>query len=241
MYLPSKPKFRYTAILILAALLIVIPFKHTLRALLISFPNSINTTSRDNQKKLKDLEKENLALKLKIGKFSRLKKENETLRKAFNFEENKGFNLLGVDVVLFSPSNWRRALEVNAGKDSGVKNGAYVIDEDGNLVGKVTETDKKTSQVTLVNDPEFNLSVFIGEKSFGLLKGSLSGAKILYVENSAHIVFGDKIWLKNSSLSVPIEVGIVQRARKNPNDLFWNIDVDLSLEKSFFDKLFIIR
>ena len=241
MYLPSKAKFKYTALLVLAALLVLVPFKHVIKSLSISFPKNIHLAPKRLHQRIKELEKINLSLSLEIEKFKRLKKENQTLRKVFNFKNEKGFDLVGADVVLFSPSSWRRFVEINSGKNKGLKKGLFAIDENGKLIGKITQVSEDSAQVILVNDPDFNLSVFIGEKGFGLLKGALSGAKILYVEDGNEMHPGDKVWLKNPSLVVPVEVGTIAKVRRNPNNLFWDVDVELPLKNSFFEKLFIIK
>lgn len=241
MYLPSKIKLRILAIYVLAIFLLFLPFKNTIQNLFAFFSHQLTITSQGFSRENEKLKKENISLQLKVKGAAQLKKENETLRKAFSFKEKTGFNLVGAGVLSFSPSSWRRYLLINAGAEAGMKKGLLAVDERGKLVGKITEVKKVFSHLLLLNDPNFSLSVFIEEKTCGLLKGNLTGAKILYIEEGAGIQKGDRVWVKVDSSSFPIEVGKIQSVKKGANQLFCDIEVKIAPENAFFDKVFIIK
>ena len=241
MYLPSKTKHRFIVLILLAVFLFFLPFKSAIKDLLVFFSKQFRYTSQNFSQEIEKLKKENLSLELKVKEFNHLREENQILRNALNFKADKDFDLLGVDVIAFSPSSWDRFVLVNAGEDEGLEKGMFIVDEDGNLVGKVAEVDKNSSRVILVNDPNFNLSVFIGKEGFGLLEGNLIGAKLLYIEDTDKISEGDKIWIKLPSLSSSIEIGQVKSAKRSSNNLFWDVDAKLYLKSSFFDKLFVVK
>ena len=242
MYLPSKTPLKQVFIFFLFVFLAFLPFKNFIQDLFFLSPGNLLYLS-DNKytKQIEAFKKENLALRLQIKEFEYLKKENEKLRKAFNFGVEKGAVLLGADVAAFAPSSWRKIAALNKGDKDGVKKGLFVVDENGNFLGKIIESKKKFSRLIFVDDPDFTVSVFIGEDGFGLLKGNLVGAKILYVEDGDQIKVGDKVRLKVHSLAALLDIGEVKKIKKNEGSLFWDVDVKVFTKNTFVDKVFIIK
>ena len=241
MYLPSKTKLKILVIYLLVIFLLFLPFKNVIRNLFSLFSHQLTISSSKISQKNEKLKKENISLKIKINESKHLKKENEYLQKALNFKESKKIDLVGVGVLSFSPSNWQRYLLINGGEDMNLKKGLLAINEEGQLLGKITEVKKTFSHLLLINDPDFKISVFVGKFGSGLLKGNLTGAEILYVEKEETIKKGDRVWVKSDSLSFPIEVGKVKSIKKRTNQLFCNIAVELTSESIFFNKIFILR
>jgi rod shape-determining protein MreC len=188
-----------------------------------------------------ELEKRNLALTLKVRELQYLKPENERLRKALAFKEEKKTDLIGTEIVSLDPSTWRRIVVINAGKDKGINSGSYAIDEHGWLVGKIIEIGNTRSRLILIDDPNFSLPVFVGENSFGLLKGSLGGVKILYIENAEQIKAKDKVWLKISSLASPIYIGEIKKVIHDKDSLFLDVEAKIFSQNPFVHKIFIIK
>ena len=241
MYLPSKTKLKILVIYLLVIFLLFLPFKSAIRNLFSFFFHQLTITSQKIFKENEKLRKENISLQIKVRESQYLKKENEGLKKALNFKSDKEFDLIGVGVLSFAPSSWRRYLLINGGEDIGLEKGLLAVDEEGKLIGKITEVKKTFSHLLLVNDPNFNLSVFVGELGSGLLKGNLTGAKILYIEDDEAIKKGDRIWIRAGSSTSTIEVGTVKSARKGTSQLFRDITVKLAVHGSFFDKVFILK
>ncbi|NQT28674.1 MAG: rod shape-determining protein MreC [Candidatus Omnitrophica bacterium] len=217
------------------------PFKNVIRNLFSFFFHKLTITSQKTLQENEKLRKENISLQIKVSESQQLKKENEDLKEALNFKSNKEFDLIGVSVLSFSPSSWRRYLLINAGTDSGLEKDLLAVDKSGKLIGKITEVKKTFSHLLLVNDPNFNLSVFVGEFSSGLLKGNLTGAKVLYIEENESIKKGDRIWVRAGSSTSVIEVGKVKSIRKGTDQLFCDITVQLPPGDAFFDKVFILK
>jgi len=182
-----------------------------------------------------------LLLSLKIKHLNDIKNENTKLRKALQLEEEKTINLLGAEVLTFSPSNWRHIVTINKGSNDDIKEGQFAIDENGHLLGKIIEINKTSSRLILIDDPEFTTSVFVANKDFGLLKGNRVGAKVLYIEDGSELKKGDKVWLKIPLINFPIEIGEIKKVKNNENSLFWDVDVKLYTKNSFFEKIFIIK
>lgn len=243
MYLPSKSKLnsKYIIFFLIPILLFSLPFKNFIQNILDLLSQKIIFAPYRYAQELQGLKEKNAALALKNNEALFLKEENERLKKALNFYETQKINLTGAEIISFDLSNWRRVVRINIGQNKGVTKGLYAIDEDGWFVGKIIETNKTFSRLIFVTDPDFSIPVFIGETSFGLLKGSLDVVKILYIENYETINAGDKIWLKSSSLSFPLIIGEIKECRKNRNSLFWDVEVKLFSQNPSLHKIFIVK
>ncbi len=204
-------------------------------------PKPLQFSGKDNWGQINKLKQDNLALRLELEGFRNLEKENLQLRKALKLKGSKSGKLVAVEIVAYLPSTWRRMAIVDRGALGGVETGLLAIDESGNLLGKIFEVEKKKSYLVLIDDPEFSVSVFIGDKAFGLLKGTFSGAKVLYIEETESLKVGDKVWLKAEGLASPIDVGEVRRVKKNKNSLFWDVDVKLYTKSHFSRKIFLVK
>ena len=241
MYLPSKTKFKYIVIILAFIGLFLFSFWGFFQNILIFFSRQIFLPPQKLTQEFKDLEKENLSLKLQLDKFSQIDQEHKKLKKALQFKEEKDIDLVGASIIFYSPSNWRRIVLINAGHSSGLSEGFLVIDENKNLIGFICDAKEDYSEVILVTDPNFSLPVFIGDNTLGLLKGNITEAKVLYVESIDTISKGEKIYFKDSNLGLRLPVGQVKSIRKNPNSLFYDIEVKLFVMDSFFNKVFVIK
>ena len=241
MYLPSKIKLRILAVYALVIFLLFLPFKGVIRNSFSFFFHQLTITPSGSSLQIEKLKKENISLQLQAGKFRTLETENQQLKEILNFKKTKEINLIGANVLSFSPSGWRRYLLINAGKNEGLKKGLLAVDAKGRLVGKITEVKKTFSTLILINDPNFNLSVFVGESANGLLKGNLIGAKVLYIENENEVKKGDRVWVKPAAYASSIKIGEVKNVKKSENALFCDIEVELAHQGAFFDKIFVVR
>jgi len=241
LYLPSKTKLKFLIIYLLVVFLLFLPFKGAIRNLFSFFSHQLKATTQRSVQENEKLKKENISLQIKLRGSQHLKKENQDLRKALDFKADKEFDLIGVGVLSFSPSSWRRYLLLNGGEDIGLKEGLLAVNEKGELLGKITDVKSTCSHLLLINDPNFNLSVFVGELGSGLLKGNLTGAKILYIEDNEAVKKGDRIWVEAYSSASVIEVGTIKSVKKGTNQLFCEITVSLAFQGAFFDKVFILR
>jgi rod shape-determining protein MreC len=198
------------------------------------------TTVSFNRKAL-NAEKKNLALTLALRELLYLKNENEKLKAALQFKTEHSVELIGVEVIAFDPSIWRRFVVINAGQDKGIKKGAYAIDERGYLIGKISTVKNNYSYLMLIDDPDFSLTVSIGEKALGMLKGALNTVTIFYIEEEDSIKPKDKVWTKIANAGFPIYIGEIRKIHKDPNSLFLDINVTLFSEEPLLHKIFIIK
>jgi len=242
LYRLSKLKPKYIAAFFLFILLVFLPFKDAIQNLFIFFAHKPFFLPKNQYlEQIEQLKGENLTLKLEREKFCKLRQENEKLKKAFDFKSKEKITLLGAQIIAFTPSLWRRSALLNRGINEGIEEGSFVIDEEGNLLGRISEVKANFSCLIFTNDPDFNLPVFIGKETLGLLKGNLIGAKILYIEEADKIEVGDAVRVKVLPSGSLLTVGEVKKIIKNKNDLFWDIDVKLAANNAFLKQIFIIK
>ncbi|OQX86524.1 MAG: hypothetical protein B6D55_05895 [Candidatus Omnitrophica bacterium 4484_70.2] len=192
-------------------------------------------------KEIIKLKKEKLILQMKIERLKRLKEENRRLRKSLKIFKKTPFlgNLICKEVIGWSPSFWRR--EVFVEKDEKIKENALVLNEEGFLIGKVTHKEKGYAVITLLNDPQFFLPVFIENKGRALLKGNLENLKLLYVEERQKVRKEDKIWIKEKNFNFPIYIGKIINLRKSKNSFFLDVEVKPFASLSLIEEVFILN
>ncbi|MFH1503918.1 MAG: rod shape-determining protein MreC [Candidatus Omnitrophota bacterium] len=222
-------------------MLIFLPFKSTIQNFLIIFSQQFSAIPDNSSLTIKKLKRHNLLINIELNNLKRLKEENEKLKKALNFKERGGVNLTVVEIISFSPSQWHKSVIISCPVGKNLKKGLFAVNEEGNLLGKIVEVQDKYCRIDLVNDPNFNLPVFVGENKTGLLKGNINGAKILYIEADEKIKSGDEVWLRAGSSASAISIGKVKKVSQNPSSLFCDIDVTLLFQDYFFDQVFIIE
>ncbi|UCG35324.1 MAG: rod shape-determining protein MreC [Candidatus Omnitrophota bacterium] len=241
MYLPSKIRFKHASVLALFIFLLLLPFKDLIGNVFIFFSRQFLVIPRKISQKTETLKKKNLELILQLRAFKNLKEENERLRTALQFREERGADFIAAQVISFDPSSWRRIVAINVGTKQKIQPGLLAVDEEGYLVGKVIEAEAHYARVILIDDPDFSLPVFVGEDSFGLLKGTLKGARILYIENEELIKPNDEIWLRTPYSYSVIYAGQVKQVKRGKHSLFWEVQAKLFAKRPFLHTIYIVR
>lgn len=241
MHPASKITSKYLALCFLFALLLLLPFKDFIANVLVLFSDQRLPTFSQNSKIIENLEKNNLLLSLELKKFNLLEDENNKLKKALDFKTEKSIDAVGADIISFDPSSWRRVVLINAGKNRGLKEGMYAIDHNGYLVGRIISVKNNYSRLMLVDDPEFNLAVFIGNDALGMLAGGLDSLKILYIDHSDKVNLKDIVWFKMPLASYPLYIGRVTKINENKENLFFEVEVKPFSASTLLNKIFIIK
>jgi len=206
-----------------------------------SFSSQRLILTQNSSKTIEELRKKNLILLSALRKNQTLTEENEKLRKALAFKEDKKVEMVGAEIASFDPSVWRRLVIINAGKDKGLGEGMFAVDSEGFLIGRLVDVKNSFSRLMLVDDPEFNLPVYIGNDALGLLSGGVDFVKIQYIDISDNVKLNDIVWFKIPLISYPIYVGRVRKINENKNGLFLDVDVRLFSQNPLLKKIFIIK
>jgi len=244
------PKFIFSAIIILAILAAFNVFAlHTVRrqyALGVSVTSSLFDIAGQTRewigyiKHWKDISTENARLRDLAAThvstqaiIESLQAENDALKKIVNLSTRLKRNLLpaGMFNISLSPDGYRAL--INKGSSSGVVSGQTVISTSGELIGKVITVFSDSSQIILVADPDFSVTVrVLGRKTSGIAYGALDkGISLNFITQADIISEGDTIVTTGDDLiSAGLIIGTVRSVENNDTQLFKKVNVNLSIE-----------
>ena len=165
-------------------------------------------------------------------------RENDDLRAQLHYiglpRFPQDFNPVTTDVISRSPSEFQQQIGIAAGSSSGIRVNDPVATADG-LVGKISSVAPHTATVTLLTDPNLNVSALdVQTQATGLVgHGEGQGTLTLdRVQKSQVLHEGDTIvtqgWkVKGISSIYPygIQIGKVSGATNSEVDLYWNAQV----------------
>ncbi len=118
----------------------------------------------DNQlflnKKLEVLSSENLRLSLENQVLKVHENENIRYREFLNFKKRENIDFVGADVLSKGVSANMSSIIINRGSNDGVSKNLPVLSSKG-VIGKVVAVSKSSSEVQLISDVNFRLSVKI--------------------------------------------------------------------------------
>ncbi|MFG2883417.1 rod shape-determining protein MreC [Streptomyces sp. NPDC048297] len=163
------------------------------------------------------LEKENAALKAKLGSDDRNRSRLTQLDKMLKIAGEGQYGIKGAQVIAIGAAqgfSW--TITVDVGANDGIKRDMTVLNGDG-LVGRVTTVGPDTSTVLLANDPDFTVGTRMeGSDELGFASGQ--GDRPLRVEllnGKAEVKKGDRLVTFGSEADRPfvpgVPVGVVSR------------------------------
>ncbi|MFD7878277.1 rod shape-determining protein MreC [Streptomyces sp. NPDC059378] len=181
--------------------------------------------SDERHDRLALLEKENAALKAKLGSDDR---NTSRLRQLDNMLKMAGtgqYGIKGAEVIAIGAAqgfSWTVTIDVGA--NDGIRRDMTVLNGDG-LVGRVTTVGPDTATVLLANDPDFTVGTRM-ESSDELGFASGQGDRPLRVEllnGKAEVKKGDRLVTFGSQADKPfvpgVPVGVVSRVDPSGGDL----------------------
>jgi rod shape-determining protein MreC len=165
-------------------------------------------------------------------------RENDDLRRQLKYiglpRFPQDYRPVPTDVISRPASEFEQQIGIAAGSSSGIRVNDPVVTADG-LVGKISHVAGHTAQVTLLTDPNLNVSALdVQTEATGLVgHGEGQGTLTLdRVQKSQVLRHGDTIvtqgWkLKGLSSIYPygIPIGTVSGAANSEVDLYWNAQV----------------
>jgi rod shape-determining protein MreC len=175
--------------------------------------------------RLARLEKENAALKAKLGSDDRNASRLKQLDKLLKVSAEGQYGIKGAQVIAIGAAqgfSW--TITIDAGANDGIKRDMTVLNGDG-LVGRVTTVGPDTSTVLLANDPDFTVGTRMeGSDELGFASGQ--GDRPLRVEllnSKADVKKGDRLVTFGSEADKPfvpgVPVGVVSRVDPSGGDL----------------------
>ncbi|MFE6338012.1 rod shape-determining protein MreC [Streptomyces sp. NPDC057806] len=181
--------------------------------------------SGERHDRVAELEKENAALKAKLGSDDRNRSRLAQLDKMMKIAGQGQYGIKGAEVIAIGAAqgfSW--TITIDAGANDGLKRDMTVLNGDG-LVGRVTTVGPDTATVLLATDPDFTVGTRMeGNDELGFASGQ--GDRPLRVEllnGKAQIKKGDRLVTFGSQADRPfvpgVPVGVVNRVDPSGGDL----------------------
>jgi rod shape-determining protein MreC len=181
--------------------------------------------SGERHDRLAALEKENAALKAKLGSDDRNRSRLAQLDKMLKTAGAGQYGIKGAEVIAIGAAqgfSWTVTIDVGA--NDGIRRDMTVLNGDG-LVGRVTTVGPNTATVLLASDPDFTVGTRM-EASDELGFASGQGDRPLRVEllnGKAEVKKGDRLVTFGSQADKPfvpgVPVGVVSRVDPSGGDL----------------------
>ena len=188
----------------------------------------------------------NISSNIINSKAKYLEKENNNLKEMMDIK-SKNTNSVVAEVVNHNSKLWFNKITINKGYDSKIKNDLPVINELG-LVGFITKTGKKVSEVTLLTNINKGnlLSVFI-ETDNGSVAGMLSEYdvknnlfKISDVSNQSKIKTGDNVILSGYDNEFYKGIYVGKVIKEQTVDYGLSKDVWIKQDVNYDDLMFVL-
>lgn len=218
------------------------------------------TTYWDGLTNISALIKENKELKDKLSHYeiqkhlmNYLLSENQRLRSLLSFKENKLFTSMGARVVGYSTNNWDNIILIDRGTRDGIREKMPVISYHGALVGRIVHAGAYSSQVLMINDPEYVVGGIVQRdesRAIGLVKGQLNDPRINIMDNifwnnntpEGDIKVGDVIVTSGLSNLYPkgLPIGTVIKVEKDNYGLSQRAEIELFLSQQTIEEVLVI-
>ncbi|MEV5320434.1 rod shape-determining protein MreC [Streptomyces sp. NPDC052687] len=181
--------------------------------------------SGERHDRMAELERQNAALKAKLGSDDRTRSRLRQLDDMLKIAGRGQYGIKGAEVIAIGAAqgfSW--TITIDVGANDGIKRDMTVLNGDG-LVGRVTTVGPDTATVLLANDPDFTVGTRMeGSDELGFAAGQ--GDRPLRVEllnGKAQIKKGDRLVTFGSQADKPfvpgVPVGVVSRVDPSGGDL----------------------
>ncbi|SED52534.1 rod shape-determining protein MreC [Streptomyces sp. 3213] len=163
------------------------------------------------------LEKENAALKAKLGSDDRNRSRLTQLDKMLKVAGEGQYGIKGAQVIAIGAAqSFSWTITIDVGANDGIKRDMTVLNGDG-LVGRVTTVGPDASTVLLANDPDFTVGTRMeGNDELGFASGEGDGPlRVELLNGKAEVQKGDRLVTFGSQADKPfvpgVPVGVVSR------------------------------
>ena len=201
----------------------------------------------DNQlflnKKLEVLSSENLRLSLENQVLKVHENENIRYREFLNFTKRENIDFIGADVISKGVTSNMSSIIINRGSNDGVSKNLPVLSSRG-VIGKITTVSKSSSEVQLISDVNFRLSVKIApDEVEGIMRWIGEDlCEIAELKKISDIEIGDIVLTSNLSIYFPpnLPVGEVVSIFEKSNSSNRVVKMKLFSDLYTMNQLFVL-
>lgn len=187
--------------------------------------------SGDRHTRVSQLERENAALKTRLGSDARNRSRVAELDRMLKLAGRGQYGIKGAEVIAIGAAqgfSW--TVTIDAGRDDGIARDMTVVNGDG-LVGRVTTVGPSTSTILLANDPDFTVGTRMehsGELGFATGQGDRP-LRVQLLNGKARVKKGDRMVTFGSRADKPfvpgVPVGEIVRVDRSTGDLTRTVHV----------------
>jgi len=186
----------------------------------------------------------NLALsQLLIAKLENHRVENIKLRAMLEFKDSKPMALIPANVTNKNSISIQ-TITINVGKNDSIQKNLPVLDVTG-LLGKIHAVGKNASQVQLITDKNFSVSIRVGEDhSLGNFLPTIGKYGILQgIRKSMNLFPGEIAYTSGISDIYPSDIPVAKviSVNKNNNNPFQDVVVEILSDLDNLNYIFVIQ
>ncbi len=172
------------------------------------------------------LKKQIFELSLRENYYSSLIQENKRLKEILTLKEQRKDIVAIGKVISKGSTKYLKTIWIDKGSEHGIKKDYSALTPNG-LVGKVVSVYPESSEILLITDPNFSVSVRIQRsRTEGVLNGKGDNCIIKYIPLEEEVLVGDRVITSGLDGIFPegIIIGAVKSTDKR-NGLFQIIEV----------------
>lgn len=203
---------------------------------------------RELLKKVGGLEQENQQLKIQQLQSAATARENDQLRAAIGWQQQKPWKLKLANVVMRDPANWWRTVQIDLGSRNGLTVNLPILSPEGFLIGRVSSVDQFKSQIILIGDPNCRVSARVENPTHdigvlgagGPLDDSLVG--LSYLSSGANLKSGQSVVTSGEGGIFPpgIPIGQIVDAQQVEFGLYTEARVKLNANLGALEEVWVL-
>ena len=202
-----------------------------------SIRNSYEETKqqKDVRSHADSLEKEVARLTVENAQFKELEQDNVKLRAQLNFlSANKYKNVLANVIsqnLVFDIKEGDQDIVIDRGSKEGIKEGVGVVNENGVIIGKISEVRDHISKVCLTTNRncKFAATIQNQNRTMGITEGDLGlTIKMNYIPQSEKINNGDTVITSGlgGNISRGLVIGKVSQVNNHSNEIWQDVNIE---------------
>lgn len=182
-----------------------------------------------------NLEQEVSRLTIANTKLKEAENENNKLRQYLNFLVPARYKYLMANIIsqpaLLGAGEDENDLILDKGSQDGLRLGLAVVNEDGVIVGKITELKEKIARVCLITNYNCKLAATVQNqtRTIGLTDGNLGlTIKMSFVPQSEKVSIGDTVITSGLGGSIPrgLVIGKIIQVDNKSNEIWQELNIE---------------